>query len=215
MDEAEDFLKLVPDLASKVGPTVKKQIQKALENTLEEHRDEFLEQLGQADNSAAASNVAKAWQNGRPKRTPTAKTSTKKDGALDLFGILPNSKKPTTKPVERLPVIEEEEPITENSKARRQELLTGIARLFSRQAGDQARKMTEIETNLLGLPDSVALGALEDWLSDLRGEDPDPDEQTDAATPLNARIANQVERQRIPRERLPEEWQTRLEKLLR
>ena len=72
-----------------------------------------------------------------------------------------------------------------------------------------------VETSLLGLPDSVAVGVLEDWLSDLRGEDPDPDPQSDVSTPLNARIASQVDRLGIPRNRLPQEWQTRLERYLR
>jgi hypothetical protein len=100
-------------------------------------------------------------------------------------------------------------------RPRRQELLQGIARIFSSQPAQQAKQMTEIDTALLDLPDPVAVGVLADWLSDLSGEDPDPDPKTNVSTQLNVRIARQVKQQQIPLNRLSPDWQTRLDGLLR
>ena len=114
-------------------------------------------------------------------------------------------------------MIEEEAPVVapDVNPQRRQALLQGIARIYSRQPALQAKKMTEIETSLLGLPDSVAVGVLGDWLSDLRGEDPDPDPQTVVSTQLEDRVARQINNLRIPRNTLPREWQTRLDGAVR
>jgi hypothetical protein len=106
-------------------------------------------------------------------------------------------------------------PPHDNPKAYRHRLLTGIAKVFSSRQSEQAQKMTEIETILLGLPDPVVNGVLEDWLSDLRGADPDPDPQTDLSTNLNVRIARQVDGLNIPRNELSEEWQTKLQRFFR
>jgi uncharacterized membrane protein required for colicin V production len=96
--------------------------------------------------------------------------------------------------------------------SQRQQLLRGIAKVFSSRQSEQAQKMTEIETIMLGLPDPVATGVLEDWLSDLRGSDPDPDPQTDLSTNLNVRIARQIDGQNIPHNELSPEWQSKLQR---
>ena len=216
MEEAEQFLQSIPAMASKVGPSLKLQVLKALENTQSEHRDEFADQLAKAETPAEISNIVRAWKNGRPSRKTPAAPVPNNNGPLDLFGdFLGKKPSPPRNPAPPPKAEEQDLGPAEDLKPRRQELLQGIARIFSSQAAQQAKKMTEVETSLLGLPDSVAVGVLEDWLTDLRGEDPDPDPQSDVSTPLNARIASQVDRLGIPRNRLPQEWQTRLERYLR
>ncbi|MDB5388089.1 MAG: Colicin production protein [Planctomycetaceae bacterium] len=103
-------------------------------------------------------------------------------------------------------------PTPMNQNPQRHQLLLGIAKVFSSRKVEQAQKMTEIETLFLGLPDPVVVGVLEDWLSDLRGADPDPDPQTDLATTLNVRIARQVDALNIPHDQLDPQWQTKLER---
>lgn len=235
--EAQQFLESLPNLTQKIAPAIKQQILSAFQNTAEEHRQEFAEQLRRAPNPDQMSAVARNWQRGRPKRPvrPAVGTSPARDGALDPFGFTSSDRpvprvpgkanRPVTQspinqpainqlPVEQ-PVIDQNEPSFEEPVAdlqpRRQELLQGIARVYSSQAAQQAKKMTEVETLMLGLPDQVSVGVLEDWLSDLRGEDPDPDPQTDITSGLNDRIAHQLELRRIPRSRLPQEWQSKLE----
>ncbi|MDB5339667.1 MAG: Colicin production protein [Planctomycetaceae bacterium] len=222
MEEAEQLLKRIPSLASKVAPAVKQQVVKAMQNTLSEHRDELVDQLRQAPTPEHVSSVARAWQNGRPTRQPPIDQAGDEEAPFDGFNNRPiNNNRPIAgRPQPQIPGrgrINSPERIVddENLQPQRQELLQGIARVFSSQPSQQARKMTEIETVMLGLPDPIAVGALSDWLSDLRGEDPDPDPQTDVSTLLNVRIARQIESQNIPRNRLPIEWQTRLERYLR
>lgn len=115
---------------------------------------------------------------------------------------------------ERPPEIPEDHP-QGGPKARRHRLLTGIAKVFSSRQSEQAQKMTEIETTLLGLPDPVVIGVLEDWLSDLRGADPDPDPHTDLSTNLNVRVARQVDGLNIPHNELSEDWRGKLQRFLR
>lgn len=97
----------------------------------------------------------------------------------------------------------------------RHQLLIGIAKVFSSRQTEQAQKMTEIETTLMGLPNPVINGVLEDWLADLRGVDPDPDPHTDLSTNLNVRIARQVDAINVPHNRLSEEWQSKLERFFK
>lgn len=220
MEEAEQLLRRIPSLASKVGPAVKQQVMKAMQNTLSEHRDELVDQLQQAPTPEHVSSVARAWQNGRPARRPVDPMGDDEE-PFESFNNRPNSGRPVAgRPLPQIPgrkTINSPERLMddEDLHPQRQALLQGIARVFSSQPSQQARKMTEIETVMLGLPDPIAVGALSDWLSDLRGEDPDPDPETDVSTLLNVRIARQIEAQNIPRNRLPIEWQTRLERYLR
>lgn len=206
VDEAQQLLKQIPALAQQVGPAVKQQVLKALQNTLSEHRDELVDELSKATTPEHVSSIARTWQNGRPRRPVARDPMSDEELNFDPLARGP-ARSPTRPPVQEVTDVD--------LQPRRQELLKGIARIFYRQANQQAKKMTEIETTLLGLPDTVAVGVLDDWLSDLRGDDPDPDPQTDVATQLNVRIARQIDQQQIPRNRLPEEWQTRLEGYLR
>ncbi len=221
MEEAEQLLKRIPSLASKVAPAVKQQVVKAMQNTLSEHRDEFIDQLSQAKSPEQVSSLARTWQNGRPTRQPPNDQAGNEEAPFEGFNNRPiNNNRPIAgRPQPQIPGrrLNSPEGIVddENLQPQRQQLLQSIARIFSSQPSQQARKMTEIETVMLGLPDPIAVGALSDWLSDLRGEDPDPDPQTDVSTLLNVRIARQIEAQNIPRNRLPIEWQTRLERFLR
>lgn len=221
LEEAEQLLRRIPGLAAKVAPAVKQQVVKAMQNTLSEHRDELVDQLKQAPSPEHVSSVARAWQNGRPTRKPVINPISDDDAPDEGFSNRPITNRPIAgRPQPQIPgrgPLNSPERLIDDEDLRpqRQELLQGIARVFSSQPGQQARKMTEIETVLLGLPDPIAIGALSDWLSDLRGDDPDPDPETDVSTLLNVRIARQIDSQNIPRNRLPQEWQTRLERYLR
>lgn len=221
LEEAEQLLRRIPGLAAKVAPAVKQQVVKAMQNTLSEHRDELVDQLKQAPSPEHVSSVARAWQNGRPTRKPIINPISDDDAPDEGFSDRPITNRPIAgRPQPQIPgrgPLNSPERLIDDEDLRpqRQELLQGIARVFSSQPGQQARKMTEIETVLLGLPDPIAIGALSDWLSDLRGDDPDPDPETDVSTLLNVRIARQIDSQNIPRNRLPQEWQTRLERYLR
>ena len=221
LEEAEQLLRRIPGLAAKVAPAVKQQVIKAMQNTLSEHRDELVDQLEQAPSPEHVSSVARAWQNGRPTRKPVNNPISDDDAPDEGFSNRPITNRsiagrPQPQIPGRGPLNSPERLIDdEDLSPQRQELLQEIARVFSSQPGQQARKMTEIETVLLGLPDPIAVGALSDWLSDLRGDDPDPDPETDVSTLLNVRIARQIDSQNIPRNRLPQEWQTRLERYLR
>lgn len=206
IDEAQQLLEQIPALAKKVGPAVKQQVLKALQNTLSEHREELVDELSKAATPENVSQIARTWQNGRPRRPAATDPMSDEDPDFDPLANRPG-RSPARPPARSVSEVD--------LRPRRQELLQGIARIFSSQASQQAKKMTEIDTTLLGLPDTVAVGVLDDWLSDLRGEDPDPDPQTDVTSPLNVRIARQVDQQQIPRNRLPQEWQTRLESYLR
>ncbi len=221
LEEAEQLLKRIPGMASKAAPTVKQQVMKAIQNTLGEHRDELVDQLSRAKTPEHVSSVARAWQNGRPTRQPNFDPMGDDDAPLEGFYDRSSTNRPLTgRPQPQIPgrgrlnspdrIVDDE-----GLGQQRQQMVQEIAQIFSSQASQQARKMTEIETVMLGLPDPVAVGALSDWLSDLRGEDPDPDPETDVSTLLNVRIAHQIEAQNIPRNRLPIEWQTRLERYLR
>lgn len=230
--EAQQFLESLPNLTQKIAPAIKQQILGAFQNTAVEHREEFAEQLRSAPNPDQMGMVARNWQRGRPKRPvrPAVGSPPARDGALDPFGFTssdrpvprvpgkanrPVTQAPINQPPIEQPIVDQNElPIEEpvaDLQPRRQELLQGIARVYSSQASQQAKKMTEVETLMLGLPDQVSVGVLEDWLSDLRGEDPDPDPQTDITSGLHDRIAHQLELRRIPRSRLPQEWQSKLE----
>lgn len=221
MEEAEQLIRRIPGMAAKAAPAVKQQVVKAIQNTLGEHREELVDQLSRAPTPEHVSSVARAWQNGRPTRQPAIDPMADDDGPLDGFNNRPTTNRPITgRPQPQIPgrgTISSPEQLLDDEDLgpQRQQLLQGIARIFSSQASQQARKMTEIETVMLGLPDPIAVGALSDWLSDLRGEDPDPDPETDVTTLLNVRIARQIQAQNVPRNRLPQEWQTRLERYLR
>lgn len=221
LEEAERFLRRIPGFASQVAPAVKQQVVKAIQNTPSEHRQELADQLSQSQTPDHLSSVARAWQNGRPARQPFVNPTTDDDAPDEGFSNRPLTNRPTAgrpqSPIPNRGSINSRQRIVEDEdlQPQRQELLQGIARVFSSQPSQQARKMTEIETVLLGLPNPIAIGALSDWLSDLRGEDPDPDPETDVSTLLNVRIARQIDSQNIPRNRLPQEWQTRLERYLR
>ncbi len=213
-EEAQQLLESIPALAQQVAPAVKQQVLKALQNTLSEHRDELVDQLSKAPTPEHVSSIARNWQSGRPRRS-TADPMTDEEPIAE-----PRARPTTTRPGSRVPgrapvpaLAEDDSDI--DLKPQRQELLQGIAQIFSSQPTQQAKKMTEIETDLLDLPDPVAVGVLADWLSDLRGDDQDPDPETNVSTQLNARIARQVDQQQIPHQRLTPEWQTRLEQYLR
>lgn len=231
MQEAEQLWQRLSPRVSKVAPAVKQQFFKAMQNTLSEHQDEFIDQLSQASTPENVASVTRAWQNGRPARKPfvdpIGNDEAPDNGFNNGFDNRPANNRPLTnnrplngRPQPQIPGrggLNSPEQLVddEDLQPQRKELVQGIARVFSSQPNQQARKMTEIETVMLGLPDPVAVGALSDWLSDLRGEDPDPDPETDVSTLLNVRIARQIEYQQIPLNRLPREWQTRLERHLR
>jgi len=73
----------------------------------------------------------------------------------------------------------------------------------------------DIDQALAGLPAGVTLGVLTDWHADLLARDPDPDPETDIATPLDLRIARQLQRAGVPRTRLSAEWRERLDEVER
>lgn len=218
-EEAQQLLESIPAMAKKIAPAIKQQVLQAIENTASEHRDELVNELSKAATPENISSIARTWQGGRPRRQPVDPML---DESLDPnpFSTQPiDPQRPTPRVPGRAipPGLSEDVADLPNvdSKLNRQELLRGIAEIFSSLPAEQAKKMTEIETVLLDLPEPVAVGALDDWLSDLRGEDPDPDPKTTVATQLDVRIARQVDRQRIPHSKLPPEWQTRLDGLLR
>lgn len=221
MEEVEQFFKSLPGVAAKLAPAAKKQIYESFQNLPEEHREEFVNELSQAATPETINNLARAWQKGRsnrqPGRQPARDPMSEDDESYPPLTSRPLAGRPQPqvpgRPTDSVTgggLLEDED-----LRPERQNLLHDIATIFSSQPSQQARKMTEIETSLLGLPDPIAVGALADWLSDLRGEDPDPDPETDVSTLLNVRIARQIDLQQIPVNRLPQQWQTRLERYLR
>lgn len=240
--EPQSILDTIPALARQLAPAVKNEVMKVFENTLAEHRDQFLEELSQATPDAVL-DLARSWRKGTP---PQKRLNTPPENFEDLDPEQMNSEdfapqvpltKPNTpgrnrpdsssnltnRPTIRKPVIGDDDfrdnPLDAQTNkdwsAHRQKLLQDIARIFTSSPSLQAKKMTEIDTLVLGLPDPVVAGVLEDWLSDLRGDEVDPDSHTDVTSKLDIRIARQLERLGIKREDLSQDWQTRLERFLR
>lgn len=89
-------------------------------------------------------------------------------------------------------------------------LIREISKALSKRPEVQAQKSAEIEAALNGVPDQVAIAVLADWKSDLLAIDPDPDQDTDLATPLDVRIVRQLQRARVPLTRLSSDLQDRL-----
>lgn len=93
-------------------------------------------------------------------------------------------------------------PAAAGTPSRRNELIASICTEFSRFPLAQQRIRQDIEQQLTGVPDAVAVSALEDWQADLinarPGQDPaavrDPDPSTKAATALRQRIERQTAR---------------------
>ena len=227
MEEVEQFFKSLPGVAAKLAPAAKQQIYQSIQNMPEEQREEFVDELSHAATPETVNNLARAWQNGRPNRQSPREPIMEEEAPFPPLSSRPLENRPLdNRQLEGRPQpqIPRRAPSSatgegllddEDLRPERQNLLHGIASIFSSQPNQQARKMTEIETSLLGLPDPIAVGALNDWLSDLRGEDPDPDPETDVSSLLNVRIARQIDLQQMPLDRLPQQWQTRLERYLR
>jgi hypothetical protein len=92
--------------------------------------------------------------------------------------------------------------VTVTAASRRDRLIDDITAQFSRYAPARLRIRQDIEAQLTGVPDTVAVSALEDWRADLLATRPgqapgsiiDPDPTTKAATMLRARIDRQTAR---------------------
>jgi len=237
-----DWLTNLPNLASKVTPAIKQQLYEAFENTPEEHRDELIDTLKKT-NLEHLPQVARTWKRGRPVPPAIPRSEDEQFDVPEAPRIIKRPRPETTPDFteEPDPTLEtppeplansvnnaprrrnfpprnqqpDENPERVQPVGNRQQLLQGIAKIFSSRATEQAQKMTEVETLMLGLPDEVIDGTLDDWLADLRGSDPDPDPQTDLTTNLNVRIARQVESQQIPHTELAPEWQTKLSRFFR
>ena len=67
-----------------------------------------------------------------------------------------------------------------------------------------------IEQELVGIPDRVASAVLADWHADLAKITPDPDPETDASLPLDARILRQLKQANVPLTSLSSNLQNRL-----
>lgn len=97
------------------------------------------------------------------------------------------------------PTIPESEPTT-RGLSRREQLLYEISAEFSQFAPAQAKIRADIQNQLAGVPETVAVSVLEDWRSDLIRARPgelveqvfDPDPHTTASTSLKDRIEHQM-----------------------
>lgn len=92
-------------------------------------------------------------------------------------------------------------PVSTDAATRRQQLLQAISAEFSTFPLSQKRIQDDIQQQLNGLPDSIALAVLADWQADLAMVSPhrdpravirDPDPTTTAATLLPERITRQT-----------------------
>lgn len=95
-------------------------------------------------------------------------------------------------------------------KQHRARLLREISGIYTDHPEAQQLIMEEVVHSLYGLPDMVTVAVLEDWYSDLRRLQPDPDPSTDMTSPLDKRILNQLTKAKISFNTLPAEMQSRL-----
>ncbi|MFO1021627.1 MAG: hypothetical protein U0903_13155 [Planctomycetales bacterium] len=83
----------------------------------------------------------------------------------------------------------------------------------TRKNPDQIRY--ELETQMKGLPKSIAAAVLDDLKADLLGEGQDPDPQTDIQTPIKDRIKRQLDQLEMPKERMTQGMKERLDAIER
>jgi hypothetical protein len=76
-----------------------------------------------------------------------------------------------------------------NQRTRLQQEIAGLLQSSGRSPQNV---QAEIQSALNGVPETVGVKALEDWRSDLRGDRPDPDPQTNSRTLIDVRIARQL-----------------------
>ncbi|MBW3540267.1 MAG: CvpA family protein [Planctomycetes bacterium] len=102
-------------------------------------------------------------------------------------------------------------------RRRRDELVQELATVLSDVPTTQAAFIDDIAGRLSGVPDRLAVLALDDWHADLVRFDPetDPDPETDYATPLETRIVRQLERAGVSRTSLDDELRSRLDRVRR
>lgn len=97
----------------------------------------------------------------------------------------------------------------QQSSGRQRALIRDISTALSKRPEVQSQKATEIAAALDGVPDQVSIAVLSDWKSDLLAINPDPDPETDLATPLDTRIARQMQRAGAQSNRLSGDFQER------
>ncbi|MEZ6053469.1 MAG: CvpA family protein [Planctomycetaceae bacterium] len=89
-------------------------------------------------------------------------------------------------------------------------LIRDIAAQYSPAPPGQPSVASQVEGTIRGLPDSIALGFLQDWRADLVGDQADPDPQTNKSTSIEQRIIRQLTIQRVPVAQLSDSMQQRL-----
>jgi uncharacterized membrane protein required for colicin V production len=96
--------------------------------------------------------------------------------------------------------------------SRRDQMLAEISQSYSSIPPVQLQVRQDIGRRLSGLPEPVSTGVVEDWWRDLRApQTADPDPGTNANSPLETRILRQLDRHRVPVDRLSLDVQDRLE----
>jgi membrane protein required for colicin V production len=101
-------------------------------------------------------------------------------------------------------------PANPEASRERHELIEEISRVVALNGSSRGEVVEQIDTALAGVPAPVALAVLADWRSDLLAIGIDPDSETDVTTRLDVRIVRQMNRARVPLNRLTQELQDRL-----
>ncbi len=92
----------------------------------------------------------------------------------------------------------------------RNALIRDIAAQYSPAPAGQPSIASQVEGTVRGLPDSIAVGFLQDWRADIVGDQTDPDPQTNRNTRVEQRIIRQLTIQRVPVTQLSDSMQQRL-----
>ena len=205
LDE-QTIQEVLAGLPRDVSPEVRDQVARALRNTKQENRPRLIDQLKAALPNTIR-DLAQSWQSEtapvqvQPTRPPVSTRPTvpqpRPSNAFDDDEIASRRPAPAIDP--------------EQLARARQQFLGEIANVFTSDPEEQARIMTEVESDLLGLPDEIIVRVLADWRADLRGLDPDPDPETSVATQLDTRVLHQMRDTGLGFNRVSAEWQTRLE----
>lgn len=162
---------------------LKQTIRRLLEQLTATEQNELLKRLGGASADEMRT-VVSDWSFGRP-------------GAGEP-PIAPRSDVP--------PAIE---PTIDAS--RRTELLEEIAAIYADAPESRAAFAENVERQLVGIPDRVALAALEDWYADAITFDADPDPATSLTTPLPDRLLRRLSAAKVPTSSLSEAVRLRLD----
>ncbi len=194
------------DFWNQVRGTLRTQARQALAETLEDMDPVTRQQLQQQ--------ILESLKNTRSEDLPRLEDQLMRTTANALPGLLSRwttgaSAAPTTSPAAPLAPA----PFSPATQAigQREQLLSEVSQLRSTFPQIQSRLQSELRGLMAGVPDQVAVAVLQDWKADLmRDIQNDPDRTTDADTPVEMRILQQMQRYGVRLETLDPSLRDRL-----